>query len=157
MGVALLLGIIWSSGCDRAAPKTELNDLQWLLGTWKLEKNDRAQFEEWERLNDSTFLGRGFLVTENDTTITEKLQLKMIDGKLTYIADVPHNAGPVSFYFTRRIGNQILFENPYHDFPQTIRYALPADGLLQVEVSGTNPETGEAQSLPFRFRKIETP
>ncbi len=49
----------------------------------------------------------------------------------------------------RRDGKVAVFENPDHDFPQRIRYALAEDGTLSATISdhaGTKSET-------FRFRR----
>jgi hypothetical protein len=45
--------------------------------------------------------------------------------------------------------NSLTFENPAHDFPKMIRYALAVDGTLEAVVSGT----GNQKALVFRFRK----
>ena len=70
-------------------------------------------------------------------------------GGLTYQA-MPNGRSPATdFTMTRIEANSVTFENPAHDFPKAIRYALRADGTLEAIVSGAPG----ARSLTFTFKR----
>jgi hypothetical protein len=57
-------------------------------------------------------------------------------GSLVYSA-MPNGRAPATdFMLTAIDGTGATFENPAHDFPKKIRYALQSDGTLQATISG---------------------
>jgi hypothetical protein len=70
-------------------------------------------------------------------------------GGLVYQA-MPNGRQPATdFVLTTIEENSLTFENPAHDFPTTIRYALTPDGTLEAVVGGSEGQ----KPLVFRFRR----
>lgn len=70
-------------------------------------------------------------------------------GGLVYQA-MPNGRSPATdFTMTHIEANSVTFENPAHDFPKSIRYALRPDGTLEAVVSGAPG----SRSLTFTFRR----
>lgn len=76
----------------------------------------------------------------------ERLRIAVHDGAVHYVAEVPDNPTPVYFRLTRVDDDQVVFENPTHDFPQVIAYQRDDDSL-RARISA-----GDRQ-VEFRFRR----
>ncbi len=83
----------------------------------------------------------------------QKLRLLYRSGRFVYLARVSgQNSGnPVSFRLVPGTGNRLVFENPYHDFPQRIIYHhFAADSLVAI-VEGT--DKGNERRETFRLSR----
>lgn len=95
-------------------------------------------FEEWKKSDDSTFIGRSFVVVQNDTSVLETLSIELKLNELYYIPVVydQNNRLPISFKYISNTGGQITFENMEHDFPQRIIYSNPNIDILLSRIEG---------------------
>lgn len=116
-----------------------LADANWLLGRWEQKTPKRTIYETWISNSDSSYFGKSYLLKEKDTIVLETVSLLQKEGVLFYIPTVTNqnNRMPVSFKLTSASGNKLVFENPAHDFPQKITYALISSDSLLAEISGT--------------------
>lgn len=135
----------------------ELQKVHWLKGTWQRQSAQGILTESWQQLDDSTFIGKSFFVSNGDTLSSESIRLQQRNGKLHYIPTVAdQNEGkPVVFTFTNLTDSSVTFENPKHDFPQKIEYQLNAPDSLIAEVSAV--VEGKTKALTFRMKKLKTP
>jgi hypothetical protein len=69
-------------------------------------------------------------------------------GTLVYTA-MPNGGTKTDFTLTGIDATSATFENPDHNFPTKIRYALRPDGSLEAVVSGT----GNAKPITFVFKR----
>jgi hypothetical protein len=70
-------------------------------------------------------------------------------GSLVYSA-MPNGRAPATdFLLTSIDRTSATFENPSHDYPKKIRYALGADGTLEATISGAAGQ----RSTTFVFKK----
>ncbi|MFH0734869.1 MAG: DUF6265 family protein [bacterium] len=106
------------------------------MGKWICLNGDKIQTETWEEILDNTFRGKGINIdnTTNKIMDYEDLLLVQMDNDIFYIAKVSKNEFPVPFKLTAVSKNQVVFENPNHDFPQKIIYSLLEPNKLKVEV-----------------------
>lgn len=104
-------------------------------GTWQVD--GKQTFEQWETCGDS-FTGRGYRKTDDGEKTTETLEIRLIDGKIYYLATVPdqNDGQTVRFELTEFSDDQYTFENPLHDFPKKIIYKKEGPGILLVTVLG---------------------
>ncbi|MBY0432721.1 MAG: hypothetical protein K2U26_01275, partial [Cyclobacteriaceae bacterium] len=89
---------------------------------------------------------------EKDTTIFETVRLLQEKNSLFYIPQVKNQNGglPVRFKEKQISDNELVFENPEHDFPQTISYTkITADSLV-AEISGTKNGKERRQKFPMK-------
>lgn len=126
----------------------ELDELRWLVGTWERTdmKPGKQGFEIWEQ-EGLRLTGRGISMQGADTTFVEMLGVKIIDGELYYIAEVPQNPNPTLFKIVELRDGFVKCENPEHDFPKVITYERKQDQLLAVI-------SGNGQAMSFSFQKI---
>lgn len=119
------------------APPNLLNDVEWLLGTWKRTntKPGRSGYERWEKINDQELQGVGVSLNGSDTLFIEKLKIILRNDTLYYVADVSENNRLVYFKFIALREGGFTCENPSHDFPKKIMYNKQ-DQYLNAQISG---------------------
>lgn len=139
-----------------AQQQGELNQLQWLLGTWETKTPKGSLYETWTRKSDTEFQGKSYYLKNKDTLLFESVRLVEKDKKLHYIVSVKgHNKQlPVDFA-SKEIKDpaSLQFENPLHDFPQKITYKKQGKDSLLAEISGMM--NGKMASQKFPMRKVK--
>jgi hypothetical protein len=150
----VLCASVFIFSCAPTEQKPKLDDLNWLLGTWETQGEERKVVENWTKESDTAMKGTGVFLSHGDTTYMEKLSIEMRDGDIFYVADVPQNPEPVPFKLTSYKDSEAIFENPEHDFPQRITYTLQPNGSLHARAEGTEKD-GKYRSEEFRFNKAE--
>lgn len=130
---------------------SELEKANWLLGEWQNNSPEGNATEVWEKENDSTFVGKSYFVIGKDTVSSETISLEQNGKQLFYIPTVKdQNAGqPVKFTLTSSKSNQLIFENPKHDFPQKISYTQITNDSLLAEISGIMNGKQNSQKFPM--------
>src|SRR5688572_22708496 len=141
--LGLTAAILSSCGSNKTENKTEtpeapakenkLAKLNWVLGTWVMETPDGNFTEHWEQTNDSVYSGHGMLVSaKGDTLFSEHIKLEQ-SGNTVYYKPVisGQNDGKETVFTEKTLAdNEVVFENPTHDFPQRIIYKKPSDSTL---------------------------
>lgn len=126
--------------------------LQKLAGTWK--RAGKSSFEKWEPVSPDVLLGEGYaLAPDGAKKIREYLRLARLDGGgIVYQATVPdqNDSATIDFPLTFFTADSWTFENPEHDFPQTIEYWFQDNETLRVTLSGSGGE----QSMTLWFNRV---
>ncbi|MBL7966264.1 MAG: hypothetical protein JNK09_04645 [Prolixibacteraceae bacterium] len=132
----------------------ELQKVHWLKGTWQRQSAKGILTETWQQLDESTFAGRSFFVSNGDTVSSETISLEQRNGKLYYIPIVSgqNDGKAIVFTQTKLSDSTIIFENPAHDFPQKIEYRFQKPDSLIAEVSSVSGEL--KKSIVFRMRRV---
>lgn len=141
---------------NKTATKFEqLNKAAWLIGNWSSKMPEGTLTESWNKLNDSTYVGTSYfiLTNANDTIHNETITLCQNEEELIYCATVKgqNNDEPVSFKFNPAIENELVFENPTHDYPQKISYKKVSNIKLVATISGT--QQGKSSQESFSMTK----
>ena len=125
------------SGQKNIGADKQFESLHWLVGNWERTngKPGITAHEEWSRDSVNQLRGLGVTIKGNDTLLVEKIQIRVKDNNLYYVADVKENKASVYFKFTSQSKNAFVCENPEHDFPKKIEYSLK-DTTLKVRISG---------------------
>lgn len=132
--------------------KPKVDDFKWLIGKYERNYNKTIQIESWYQ-NQDTLFGKAIFVTNNDSVVMETMRIQKNEkGVWEYIANVPSNDFPVAFELKNINKNRMVFENPYHDFPQTIVYEQREDSLFAA-IIGTQNEF--EKSTVFDFKKTK--
>ena len=122
----------------------------WLQGCWQMTAGDRVVDEQWMAPRAGVMLSTGR--TARGTTLVEYewVLLREKDGTLEYEA---HPSGQSSAVFTSRSAtdNEVVFENPTHDFPQRVGYRRDKDSLL-AWVEGN--AGGKPRRVEFPYRRV---
>jgi hypothetical protein len=146
----LVLTLIF--GCNNRKSQQDF-DFSKLIGSWSSTNGAASQTEEWQALDDSTFVGKGYIIEQGDTTFFESLQIRNYSGVWTYMAKVEQMQGSevVPFTLTSQTSEKVEFTNPSHDFPKKIGYEFISDNELQAYIEG--PRNGQTIRIIFDFKK----
>ncbi len=136
----------------------QTNDIQkakWLIGTWENKTQQGNIYETWNKLGDDELSGKSYSVKDKDTIVFENIRLVQENKKLFYIPTVKNqNDGlPVRFAAKTISENQLVFENPEHDFPQMIAYTKITSDSLIAEISGTRNGQKRKHTFPMKRMK----
>jgi hypothetical protein len=147
LSIALFAGI----GCSERSENDF--DFTTLLGRWASADTASSQLEEWERMNDSTYIGRGYILEGGDTTFFETLEIRNEQNCWTYYAKVKQMNGEevIPFRLSKQSARRVEFVNNNHDFPKKIGYELISDSELQAYIEG--PRNGQNVRILFDFKK----
>jgi len=147
--VAFILSIFAMVSCKKEETKIPLTDvktkekydqikeLEWLVGDWENQQKDGALKLSWKKENDSAFVGNSYVFRGKDTLQSESMMLVQSGDSLRFV--IMAGTGIVNGNENKEVlltlksftGNQYVFENSKHDFPEKISYEkLPEDTLV---------------------------
>ncbi len=133
----------------RTAPAT-LAKLTWLGGTWAGTQGSASIEERWTPAGGGSMLAVSRTVSSSGAVSAfEFLCIAERAGSLVYTA-MPNGRTPATdFMLTAIDDTSATFENPGHDFPKMIRYAVQPDGTLTAAISGAPG----SRTTTFTFKK----
>lgn len=155
IGVISFVLLLFAYQSQKGNRYAQISKTSWLIGSWQKQSAKGILTESWQRLDDSTFVGQSFFVSNNDTLSSESIRLEQRKGKLYYIPTVvgQNDGNAVVFTLINLTENSVTFENPQHDFPQKIYYRFQKPDSLFAEVSAI--VNGAVKSQQFRMRKVK--
>lgn len=142
--VAALLVALSALPCFAAEPKSSLERLAWLEGTWGGITDGVTMEEIW-----SSPAGGGLVGMHKDTKGGRMVSFEFFriverDSSGVCYLSSPGGRPPVPFCAIELGDRRVVFENREHDFPQRVLYWLERDGRLHARIEGTIG--GKAQS-----------
>lgn len=147
---SILLGSIFLLSSCSTNEETEVNSLKWMLGKWQSSTEEGILYEEWKKVNDSTYSGHAYAITpEGDTAFSETAQITANKGAITYSVTV--NEETTTDFALVDNQERSVFENVDHDFPQRIIYQKLAKDSMFARIEGT--VDGEDQFEEYRYVK----
>ena len=126
------------------------NDVAFMSGCWRLEANGRTIEEHWLAPAGGSLLGVSRTVVGGKTVEYEFMQIRDLPEGLTYIAK-PSGQAEASFKVLSSTGDEVVFENAAHDFPQRIRYRKAGADALHARIEGTM--NGKARGMDFPYTR----
>src|SRR4051812_39211992 len=108
-------------------PPSTVQDVKWLAGCWELTRNGRHIIEQWAAPEGGTLIGMSRTVAGGKTSEYEFMLIREGARGLEYVAK-PSGQPEATFTSVRASSNEVVFENPAHDFPTRISYQRTADG-----------------------------
>ena len=144
----VLLCLILSSSSVLAEEKAfTINDLAWLKGCWSLNRNGREITEHWLKPAGGTMLGISRTLADGKTVEFEFMQIRQeTNGEIFFIAK-PSGQPEATFKMIKGSADEMIFENPQHDFPQRVIYRRQTDGSLLGRIEGISK--GKERSVDF--------
>ncbi len=133
-----------------AAQSRSLSDLQWLAGCWERTRATGRTVELWTPAVNGVMSGTSWSVTDTSQRELEQLRLFARGDTLIYEAH-PSSQMMNEFKSTKIAADELVFEDPGHDFPQKISYRRAGTDSLYARVEGDR--TGRAQPINFAFKR----
>ena len=130
-----------------------IDDLAWLSGCWAAAGQQAGSGEQWMSPAGGTMFGMSRSVRDGKTIAFEFIRIvEQADGGLKFIAS-PSGQNTTSFSMLSLSDDEVIFENPDHDFPQRIIYRLLSDEDLLGRIEGTID--GMERAVDFPMKKID--
>jgi hypothetical protein len=138
---------------EAAAASAALAPLAWLEGCWRGSANQREFREHWLPLRGNLLVGAGHTVAGGRTQDYEFIRIEPRADGVYYVA-APRNQKETAFKLAGKTTDGpdeiFTFQNPAHDFPQTIIYRRGREGWLYVHVEGKLGTEDRRVIYPFR-------
>jgi hypothetical protein len=126
-----------------------VNDVAWIAGCWDLTRGGRHVAEHWMAPEGGTMMGVSRTVAGGKTTEWEFLVIREGTNGLEYVAK-PSGQAEATFTSTHVSANEVVFENPAHDFPKRIIYTRAGDALTAA-IEG--PMNGQTRRIDFPYAR----
>ncbi len=153
-GMRLFAQATYTRRADTASHAGPLTGLAWLAGCWRREAGERTIDEQWMSPQGDAMLGMSRTVRGGTLTEFEYLRIEVIDGRVMYIAH-PVRQAETAFPLLRAGTDEVVFENPAHDFPQRIGYRRIGPDSLQAWIEGE--ANGQTRRVPFPYARVRCP
>lgn len=145
--ITLLLALPAAAGDDPVA------GMKWLSGCWASIDGDPGSGEQWMAPAGRSMLGVSRTVRDGTTVAFEFMRIvENEDGKVVFVA-LPSGQQPTTFEMISLSENEVVFENPEHDFPQRVIYRLMSGNRLTGRIEGT--VNGTARHVDFPMTKSD--
>jgi hypothetical protein len=131
---------------SQAKPSAE--DLAWLAGCWESNHAGRHVTEQWMAPEGGTLIGMSRTVVNGKTTEYEFLLTREGPQGLEYVAS-PSGQAEATFTSVRTSANEVVFENPAHDFPTRVIYQRHSGGRLTAAIEGTINQQARRIEFPY--------
>lgn len=95
-----------------------------------------------------TLVGMGRTVAGGRTVQVEFMQIRQVDGILSFIA-LPSGQAETVFPLKSLTDGEAVFENPAHDFPQRVIYRRNPDGSLTGRIEGQSKGRPRSAEWPY--------
>jgi hypothetical protein len=147
-----LLGVTAHAQAPTAKPT--LQDFAWLAGHWRIEQADRQVDELWMAPSAGLMMGMARNVQAGKVREYEFTLLRQEpNGDIFYIAS-PSKQAETAFKLSSLRNGEAVFENPEHDFPKKIVYALQADGSLLAAIEGPGRD-GKPRRVEYPYKRVK--
>lgn len=142
------------AGCGTPAPPRlaapprdgTLAEVELLTGCWRGEQAEGVVEETWTRPSAGSMLGTGRTLVKGHTTFFEFLRIERRGAATVYVAQ-PRGGAPTEFRLTTAGEGHVVFTNPEHDFPRSIRYERRSATALHVHLEGIEAGAPHAEDL----------
>lgn len=143
--------------CAAAPEPADLGTLHWMRGCWGYADAGSRYEEVWLPGAADSLLGLSRRVgADGRTREFEYLRIVVNGPQLDYLAQ-PGGRPPTRFGSVRIEDTLVVFENPAHDFPQTIRYEFQAPDQLTALISGVSKGKPAEIRFPMRRKSCDGP
>lgn len=135
--------------------KTKVTDLSWISGCWETSSNGRTTTERWGRATENLMIGFSQSVKGTRSVAFEFLRIVNNGRGLMYVALPSDAEKPTAFAAKTLTANEVVFENPQHDFPQRIIYKQTKPDTLDARIEGKQGEKEMGMDFPMKRVKCE--
>jgi hypothetical protein len=129
-----------------------VRQLAWLSGCWAADGGEPGSGETWTTAAGGTLLGTGRTIRKGRTVEHEFMVIQPDgdEGRLSFSA-LPSGQRLTRFVQVKLTADEVVFENPQHDFPQRVAYRR--DGpRLKARIEGLR--NGSLRVIEFPMTRI---
>jgi len=140
---------------DKPAPMPQLVKLEWLAGSWRMEKAGRVVEEQWMKPSGGVMLGMSRTVVKGRMVAYEFMQIREGPGGTLFFVAQPSGQKEAAFQLLSLEDNGVIFENREHDFPQRILYTREADGSVLAAIEGPVAADDSRKRIEFPYKRSQ--
>jgi len=129
----------------------DLTALTWMSGCWSMTAGPMTIDEQWSKPAAGTMLGASRTMKLDRLVFHEFMRIEQQGAGVTYTPRIGTGGKPVSFKLVKQTPEEVVFENPAHDFPQRIIYRKVAGGL-HARIEGM--DKGKPRSEDFPYKRV---
>jgi hypothetical protein len=156
LGRAVGIVVLGAAGAQAAdAPPARIADFAFMAGCWQGGDAQTAMEENWMRPGGGTMMGTSRVLAGGKAVFSEFVEVAEKPTGLVMTVALGIGKPGVSFTRIAAGADEVVFENPAHDFPQRIRYRRLPDGSVLARIEGV--EKGQAKGEDYPFRKVACP
>ena len=138
-----------------APPIADLNALAWLAGCWDASNQRTEGAEQWMKPSGRTMIGMSRTIARGKTVAYEFMRIEQAEnGEISFISK-PSGQPEATFKLVKHSANEVVFENPAHDFPQRVIYRLEKDGSLFARIEGKSQGKERGVNFPMKRNKCD--
>ncbi len=126
----------------------------WMAGCWREASAGLVIDEVWLRPVGDALTGMSRTIRDDTLRTWEQMVIRRVPDGLVLEA-TPSGQSPATFAATESSDTLLVFVNPDHDFPQTIRYLRRGRDSLLAVVSGTIRDRQRA--IEFNYARVACP
>jgi hypothetical protein len=155
MLTVLLATLFVAQDVRPAAPAVlpAIENVRWMLGCWASAAPSDDTHEYWFAAGGDAMVGMARTVKSDRLASYEFTIIRATPAGLAFIAK-PSGQPEATFVAREVAGNEVVFSNPAHDFPQRVIYRSDKDGL-RARVEGV--QNGKARGFDIVYRRIPCP
>ena len=150
-GPVITVGLCMLAG-GMSAQQMTVDRVGWLQGCWRSTSPQATIEEHWMAPRGGTMLGMGRTVRGDRMTEYELVLITAEEGRLSYKAH-PSGQPSATFVSTTASDSSVVFENPAHDFPQTVGYRRQGADRLQAWIEGRVKE--QLRRVDFSYQRVQ--
>ena len=137
------------------APPARVADFGFMAGCWQGGDAQTTMEEVWMRPAGGSMMGTSRVLAGGRTVFSEFVEVAEKPAGL--VMTVALGIGKPGVPFTRIAAgaDEVVFENPTHDFPQRIRYRKQSDTAVLARIEGV--EKGQGKGEDYAFKKVACP
>ncbi|MEO7653662.1 MAG: DUF6265 family protein [Bryobacteraceae bacterium] len=134
-----------------ATDSDRLSKFSFLAGCWSGQVGLLRFDEQWSKPAGGLMLGASRTLRQGKLIFSEFMRIEQAGPDVTYTPRIGTKQPPVTFKMISLEGDEVVFENPTHDFPQRIRYRKTTSGLF-AQIEGL--DKGRQRSDDFPMRRV---
>lgn len=134
-----------------------LDALAFLSGCWEINVPARKILvtEHWMAPFGDAMIGMARNVRDGKMGSYEYLRIVQNGSGIKYVAKPSQSQSETSFKLVKLASNEVIFENPEHDFPQRVIYKLTDNENLAARIEGTM--NGQKRGMDFPYKRAKCP
>jgi hypothetical protein len=143
-----------ATGVGQAAvesAKVTIDSFAFMKGCWAIERPERKVqiVEQWMAPAGGTMIGMSRTVRDGKTTGWEYMRIEASESGVFFVSKPKENKEETYFRYRPSSGDEGVFENLDHDFPQRVIYSKGGPNMLQARIEGKQIE--KSTGIDFRY------
>ena len=135
--------------------KATIESFAFMKGCWAIERPERKVqiVEQWMAPAGGTMIGMSRTMRDGKTTGWEYMRIESGDSGIFFVSKPKENKEETYFRLKTSAMNELVFENPDHDFPQRVMYRASGPDSLNARIEGM--QNGKSSGVDFPYKRVK--